>query len=385
MAATVNLLDDRIAGDNLTDSYATATFADKNVGIGKAVSVSGIAINGSDVGNYTLSNTTASTMADITARAITVTAATNSKIYDGTTDAAAVPTITSGSLVSGDTANFTESYDTKNVGTGKTLTPTGSVNDGNGGNNYAVTFVATPRADHAAGHYGDGGPNTKTYDGTTTAAAVPTITAGSLAAGDTAALTESYDTKNAGTAKTLTPAGSVNDGNGGNNYAVTFVADATGAITARAITVTAAANTKTYDGTTTAAAGRPITSGSLGSGDTATFTETYDTKNVGTGKTLTPAGSVSDGNGGNNYTVTFVTDTTGAINAGDHGHGRREYQDLRRHDYRDGLADNHLGQPGLGRHGDLDRDLRHQERGHGQDPHRRRGRSTTATAAITTP
>ena len=63
----------------------------------------------------------------ITARAITVTAATNTKIYDGTTTAAATPTITSGTLAPGDTANFTETYDTQNVGTGKTLTPAGSV------------------------------------------------------------------------------------------------------------------------------------------------------------------------------------------------------------------------------------------------------------------
>ena len=46
-----------------------------------------------------------------------------------------------GSLAPGDTANFTETFDTKNVGTDKTLTPSGTVSDGNSGNNYAVTFV----------------------------------------------------------------------------------------------------------------------------------------------------------------------------------------------------------------------------------------------------
>ena len=66
------------------------------------------------------------------------------------------------------------------------------------------------------------------------------ITVGSLAAGDTAAFTETFDTRNAGTGKTLTAAGSVNDGNGGNNYAVTFVVVTAGQITAMAITVTAA-------------------------------------------------------------------------------------------------------------------------------------------------
>src|SRR5439155_17225850 len=95
---------------------------------------------------------------------------------------------------------------------------------------------------------------------------------------------------------TLTPSGSVSDGNAGANYTVTFVTNTTGVITARAITVTAATNTKVYDGTTSAAATPTITSGSLATGDTANFTETYGSKNVGTGLTLTATGSVSDGN-----------------------------------------------------------------------------------------
>ena len=77
----------------------------------------------------------------INQRPITVTAAANTKPYDGTNSAAATPTITSGSLVAGDTPDFTESYSTVNVGTGLTLVPGGTVDDGNGGNNYAVTFV----------------------------------------------------------------------------------------------------------------------------------------------------------------------------------------------------------------------------------------------------
>ena len=65
--ATVTLSDDRIAGDNITDSYTAASFADKNVGNNKTVSVSGISISGADAGNYTLSSTIASTMANIIA------------------------------------------------------------------------------------------------------------------------------------------------------------------------------------------------------------------------------------------------------------------------------------------------------------------------------
>jgi hypothetical protein len=78
--------------------------------------------------------------------------------------------------------------------------------------------------------------------------------------------------------------------------------------------VTAVPNTKTYDGTTSAAT-TPTVTGSIQTGDGATWTETYDTKNAGTGKTLTPAGTVSDGNGGANYIVTFASNTNGVITA----------------------------------------------------------------------
>jgi hypothetical protein len=70
-AATVTLSDDRVSGDVFTDSYTSAAFADANVGTGKAVSVSGMSISGTDAGNYTF-NTTASTTANIT-KADTVT------------------------------------------------------------------------------------------------------------------------------------------------------------------------------------------------------------------------------------------------------------------------------------------------------------------------
>src|SRR5207249_1723702 len=101
-----------------------------------------------------------------------------------------------------------------------------------------------------------------------------------------------------GTGKTLTAAGSVTDGNSGANYAVTFVANTTGAITARAITVTAATNSKGYDATTSAAATPTVTSGTLVGSDTGSFSETYDTANVGTGKTLSvSAYAINDGNG----------------------------------------------------------------------------------------
>ena len=83
------------------------------------------------------------------------------------------------------------------------------------------------------------------------------------------------------------------------------------------LTVTAAPNTKPYDGTTSAAAHPTITAGSIQPGDTApVWTETYDNQNAGTGKTLTPAALiVTDGNGGANYNYTYAPDFTGVITA----------------------------------------------------------------------
>ena len=52
-------------GDDVTAAYASASFADANVGTGKPVSVSGITLSGADAGNYTF-NSTASTTANIT-------------------------------------------------------------------------------------------------------------------------------------------------------------------------------------------------------------------------------------------------------------------------------------------------------------------------------
>ncbi len=293
----------------------TETYSTRNVGTGLTLTPRGTVNDGNGGNNYAYTFVAMSTGV-ITLEALTITAATNTKVYDGTTSAAAVPMITSGNLSTGDTAEFTETYNTRNVGRGITLTPSGTVNDGNGGNNYTFTFVATSTGVIAARALTiTAVANTKVYDGTMGATAVPLITSGSLVTGDPANFTETYNTRNGGTHLTLTPSGTVNDGNGGKNYTYTFAPAPMGVITAEALAITAMANAKVYDGTTDAAAVPLITSGSLGAGDTANFTEIYNTRNVGTGLILTPRGTVNDGNGGKNYTYTFVPAPTGVITA----------------------------------------------------------------------
>src|SRR5262249_16237194 len=63
---------------------------------------------------------------------------------NGSTSASATPSLTSGTLVSGDTATFTESYDTATAGTGKTLTPAATVTDSGSAKvtaDYALTLA----------------------------------------------------------------------------------------------------------------------------------------------------------------------------------------------------------------------------------------------------
>ena len=127
-------------------------------------------------------------------------------------------------------------------------------------------------------------------------------------------LVEAYADKNAGRGKTLSVTGyTVNDGFGGGNYTVTTQTDATGVIGKAALTLTATANTKTYDGTTSAAA-TPTVSGLIGTDTVTDLVEAYADKNAGRGKTLSVTGyTVNDGFGGGNYAVRTVADSTGAI------------------------------------------------------------------------
>lgn len=186
----------------------------------------------------------------ITQRPITVTAASSSKVYDGTTSSSAVPTVTTGSLAYNDALSYTETYDNRNTGLTHVMTASGAVSDMNGGLNYSVTLVpstatsvitplpitVTPVA------------SVKTYDGTTNpaAGAIPTF-APSLGAGDTPSFTESYSSKNVGTSLTMLTAGTVVDGNSGNNYAITLGTAPVGQINPAPLTVTVSGS-QTYGG-----------------------------------------------------------------------------------------------------------------------------------------
>ena len=110
--ASITLSDDRVSGDMLTINTTSAEFEDKNVGEGKAVTVSGIILSGPDANNYQLASTTASATADITKKDLTVNnAVAHNKVYDGTTDA-----VTSGAVLKGVVSNDNVELENESVG-----------------------------------------------------------------------------------------------------------------------------------------------------------------------------------------------------------------------------------------------------------------------------
>jgi hypothetical protein len=318
--ATVTLSTDKLSGDTVSSAYSSASFEDKNVGNDKDVSVSGISISGADAGNYHLTNTTASTKADITAGDLTVTAHGENKVYDGTPDA----TVTlSTDKLSGDTvtADYTSaSFGNKNVGTGKTVSVSGITVSGADAGNYHLTNTTasttagiTARDLTVAAHGVD-----KIYDGTTDATV--TLTSDKVA-GDTVSLaytSASFANKDVGSDKDVSVSGISISGADAGNYDLQNTTDTTTAsISQRSITVSAVSDSKVYDGDVNSDETPTISSGTLATGDTGNFAQHFANKDVATGKTLIPTGSVDDGNAGNNYDVAFENSSNGEITARD--------------------------------------------------------------------
>ncbi|MCO5050837.1 MAG: YDG domain-containing protein [Verrucomicrobiae bacterium] len=184
-------------------------------------------------------------------QALTVTAVNDSKVYDGTTGSTGTPTITTGSLVNGQTATFTQTFDNRNVGTGRTLIPSGLVNDGNGGNNYSYTFMSvaggeiTPRTLTVVGLSGVN----KVYDGSASASASGTAALNGVVSPDVVTLggtpVYTFASASVGTGIAITTTGYTLTGAAAGNYTLTppgLSAD----ITAKGLTVVANAKSKVY-------------------------------------------------------------------------------------------------------------------------------------------
>ena len=249
-----------VPGETVTLTSGTGTSSSANAATYNGSPLSGLAISVSG-GNALASNYQLPTTGTLTINpeAVTITASTNTKTYDSTTSAAAPPIVTTGALYSVDGAVLSETYTTANAGTDLTLTPSVSFGSPAGSGNYSVTYANnTMGVINAEAVTITASTNAKTYDSTTSAVALPTVTTGTLYSVDGAVLSETYTTANAGTGLTLTPSVSFGSPGGSGNYSVTYANNTTGVINPAALTYVATAESITYG------AAIPVLTGSVG-------------------------------------------------------------------------------------------------------------------------
>ncbi|MDO8273848.1 MAG: YDG domain-containing protein, partial [Gammaproteobacteria bacterium] len=313
-----------LIGTETLSLSGTGTVVSKNIGTGKTLTLGSLALadgsNGGLAANYTVTGGTHT--AGITAAALTLSTSAVSKTYNGDLTALGTAVVNSGTLFTGDTlSGGTFAFTDKNVGAGnKTVTAADvTVSDGNSGSNYTVSYASNTASTISPFVVSLSG--TRVYDGSVNILA-GVLGTNALIGTETLTLsgTGTVASKNVGAGKTLT-LGSLALGNGSNgglaaNYTVTGGTHTAG-ITAAALTLSTSAVSKTYNGDLTALGTAVVNSGTLFTGDTLSGgTFAFTDKNVGAGnKTVTAADvTVSDGNSGSNYTVSYASNTASTIN-----------------------------------------------------------------------
>jgi autotransporter-associated beta strand protein len=210
--------------------------------------------------------------------------------------------------------NITATY-SRNAGENVTTSPytiTATLSPAGVLGNYLVTFNTAPFTINTAPLTITATTFSRPYDTTVNAAAVPTV-AGLKGNDKVSGLSEAFDTKKVGINKTLSVASyTVNDGNSGNNYAVMLVANSTGQITARSLTVTATGQNKTYDGTSNATV--TLADNHL-AGDVVNDSyalASFADPNVGVSKPVSVSGIGIGGSDSGNYVLTSTIASTTA-------------------------------------------------------------------------
>lgn len=296
-----------IGDDDVSLTGATGLFEDKNVGVGKTVTVAGGALGGADGANYVLSGATL--QADITPLTISGAGlAALDKVYDGgvaATVGGALSGVLDGDDVGVSAANAV--FADKNAGSGKTVTISGLTLNGADARNYLLDgaptlaqAAITPRQLEASGIVA----RDKVYDGSRSATLGGTL-AGILE-GDNVSLDGAvgqFDDKNVGTAKNVTVTGATLAGADAGNYRLGETGSVRASITPRQIGATGlSAQDKIYDGTRDASVSANL-SGVL-AGDSVRLVGAsglFSDKNAGSGKTVTISGGSLAGADAGNY------------------------------------------------------------------------------------
>lgn len=226
-----------ITGDAVGVTTPNARFADKNVGTGKAVNLTGITLTGADAGNYSVASSTTA-LANITTLTLNVTGVTAAnKAYDRLTAATisgGVISILGADIVNLDVSGASGVFADKNAAAGKTVNATGYVISGADAANYSLVQPSGVTADITPLYVTLSGlsASDKTYDGSTAAKATGTLVG--VLAGDAAqvsSLTGAFADAEIGTGKTVTITTGVLTGADAINYRITPGQTTTASIT----------------------------------------------------------------------------------------------------------------------------------------------------------
>ncbi len=263
LAATVTArnLTGVVGTDDVQLTGGTATFATKEKGTAKTVTLAGATLTGTKAANYTLSSVSTTT-ANITAKTVTVTGVTAAnKAYDGTLTATpAFGAAALNGVISGDTATLvtsgaTATFADKAVGNGKTVTLAGLSLTGGDAGNYSLTQpTTTANITAKALTVANARALDKIYDGSTVATlsfataqltgALPGETVTLVTTGATGAFADA----NAGEGKPVTVSGLSLGGADAAGYALTPPA-LTATISRRWVVFTLAGLEQAYNGT----------------------------------------------------------------------------------------------------------------------------------------
>ncbi len=322
-----------IAGDTVSlTTGAVATFADKNVGNNKVVSLSASStFSGTDAGNYSLSVTGAPTAtANITTKTVTPNITTANKVYDGSTTATISTRTLTGAVAGDDIAlsGGTATFNTAAVGNNKTVTATGLTLSGTAATNYTLSSTtATTTANITSKPLTVTGLTgvSRVYDGTTAAIVTGTAALSGVIAPDVVTLqgtpSFAFGSKNVATNSPITTTGYTLGGAGASNYSLT-PPSLSANLTAKSLTVGGSftANNKEYDGNTSAVIGtNSLTLTGVIAGDTVSLTTgavaTFADKNVGNNKVVSlSASSTFSGTDAGNYSLSVTGAPTATAN-----------------------------------------------------------------------
>jgi gliding motility-associated-like protein len=311
-----------IQGSDAVTVSGTANYDTKTIGNAKTITANAFVLAGADKDNYNLTTTSATTTGNITSKSLTLALNASplvTKTYDALIGATLVPANYSLTGIQGSdavTVTGTANYDTKLIGTAKTITANAFVLAGNDAGNYNLTTTSATTTGNITSKSLTLALNasplvTKTYDALTDATLVPanySLTGIQGSDAVTVTGTANYDTKTIGNAKTITANVFVLAGADKDNYNLTTTsATTTGDITVKELVPTIFSTStlsKVFDGTTALnlLPGNFKIAGVQGTDDVSfSATANFNSKDVGQDKAINVTNLLLSGTDAINY------------------------------------------------------------------------------------